>query len=116
MGDRLVAGIDVGTNGARCMLVDLRGNVVATAAEPIAASAGGLPDGWSEQDPEEWWRATCVACRAAFAHAGGAARALAGLAVDSTSGTIVPVGAEGTVLRPALMYNDVRAVEETEIV
>ena len=97
MGDPLVAGIDVGTNGARCMLVDLAGNVVASAAEPIAASVAGLPDGWSEQDPEDWWRATCAACRAALGQAGPAAGPLAGLAVDSTSGTVIPVDADGAV-------------------
>jgi xylulokinase len=36
------------------------------------------------------------------------------ISVDSTSGTIVPVDAHGTALRPALMYNDARAVAEAE--
>lgn len=116
MGSGAVAAIDVGTQAARCLIVDFAGNVLASAVEPLRNLDRALPDGWAEQDPEEWWRATCGACRAATAEWGERrSGAVTAIAVDSTSGTIVPVDRCGTPLRPALMYNDVRAVEESEI-
>ena len=117
MGSESVAAIDVGTQAARCLIADLSGHVLASGSEPLRTLDDALPDGWSEQDPEEWWRATCAACQSAVSHLDpGSARGIAAVAVDSTSGTIVPVDGHASPLRPALMYNDVRATEEAETV
>jgi len=117
MGSESVAAIDVGTQAARCLVVDLSGHVLASGSEPLRTLDRALPDGWSEQDPEEWWRATCAACRTAVSDFGRDRSAeISAVAVDSTSGTIVPVDEDGSPLRRALMYNDVRAIEETEVV
>ena len=92
MGRGAVAAIDVGTQAARCLIVDLAGNVLASAVEPLRNLDRALPEGWAEQDPEEWWRATCGACRAAMADwEQGRSEAVTAIAVESTSGTIVPV-------------------------
>lgn len=112
----LFLGLDVGTSGVRAVVVTERGTVIARGAHPLPPTAEPLP-GHREQNPEDWW----VACKAVFAEvvtqlrqAGETPAAIRGLAVDSTSGTVVPVGSAGEVLRPALLYNDARAVEEAE--
>ncbi len=114
MSEAIVAAIDVGTQAARCLIVDLEGRVLASGSAPISSPARDLPDGWAEQDPEAWWEATGAACRAAVGAFEGDLGGPLAIAVDSTSGTIVPVDAQGRALRPALMYNDVRAVAETQ--
>ena len=109
-----VIGVDVGTGGARALAVDAAGAVLAAASLRFSDPAGpALPPGWSEQDPEMWWGAAraCLSEVAARVDAG----TVRALAVTSTSGTVVAVDAAGQPLRPALMYNDARAVEEASL-
>lgn len=89
-------GIDVGTGGARAALVDPEAAVLATGAAPIA------PNG--ARDPEAWWHAVARALAALRGQASlGDVRALA---IDGTSGTVLPIDAAGRPLGPASLYND----------
>jgi D-ribulokinase len=103
----LVCGIDVGTSGARALAVDREGRVVARAEARFEKPPYVAAPGLSEQDALEWWTAVRT-CLAGVLESVGRGRLLA-LAVDSTSGTFVPVDKEGNPLIPALMYNDGRA-------
>ena len=61
----LLLGIDLGTTGTKAVVVDERGRVIASATRehPLSTPRAG----WSEQDPEEWWRSAIGAVRAALA-------------------------------------------------
>jgi len=110
-------GVDVGTQGARCVVADEDGTVAAAASCPIAAPPVRLPTGWAEQDPESWWEAACQSMREAVARLsdrGVHPREIRAVAVDSTSGTVLPIDASGTPLRRAIMYNDGRATLEAD--
>jgi xylulokinase len=63
--------------------------------------------GWAEQDADEWWEAGKTCLRDVAGHLEEAS--IVAIAVDSTSGTFVPVDERGEPLMPALMYNDGRA-------
>ena len=111
----LVLGLDVGTQGARAIVADESGNVVAHSSKPFDDRVL-LPGG--EQNPEGWWLAAEEALQDAIravTNAGFSARHIAAVAVDSTSGTIVPVDERGRPLMPAIMYNDARAHEEARL-
>jgi xylulokinase len=105
-------GIDVGTSGTRALSVGPAGKLLAEAEAPIRhdhRAAGGI----HEQDPDEWWQAVCsVAQRIAqnLKEEPGKAE-LRGVAVTSTSGTLVVADALGRTLRPAILYDDGRGVE-----
>ena len=86
-------GIDLGTSGLRAALVDASDACVAMASAPITAAR--------RRDPQAW--------RAALEHAVsqlGDLSAVRAVAVDGTSGTVVPVDAQGVPLAPASLYND----------
>lgn len=104
----VVIGIDLGTQSARAFAVQPDGVVAAKASEPLRPTAGGLPAGWIEQDPAEWWRAVCACLQQVMASLPAGTR-VAGISTDSTSGTIVPVDAQGEALSAAVMYNDQRS-------
>lgn len=94
----LAVGIDVGTSGVRAVAMDAAGAVVAEAATPMAAH------GSDPRDPATWWAATTTALAGLLAAVDpGRVRAVA---VDGTSGTVLPVDAAGTPLATPLMYND----------
>jgi len=104
----VVIGIDLGTQGARAFAVGPDGSVAASAHAALRPAEQDLPAGWIEQDPAEWWRAVCACLGQVMAGLPGGAR-VAGLSVDSTSGTILAVDELGEALAPAVMYNDARS-------
>lgn len=112
-----VMGIDLGSSGVRAVICDARGAVVGMASEGFpGVDLPAADPSHHEQDPARWWPAAQVAIRAALAQAAeqdATPEAVAALAITSTSGTIVPLNTAHRPLRPALMYNDGRAVDES---
>ena len=51
-----LVGLDVGTTGVKAIAITPDGEVVASAEEGYPLSTP--QPGWSEQDPEDWWRAS----------------------------------------------------------
>jgi xylulokinase len=110
-----LVGIDVGTSGVRGVAVSPAGELLAEAEEKIRRdhrAAGGI----HEQDPGEWWEALCsvgqIIVKTLKERAGEVE--LRGVAVTSTSGSLVVADAEGCPLRPAILYDDGRGVEIAE--
>ena len=101
---RLLLGIDVGTSGARAILIDDDGAVLrSTAGEyPLHAPRPG----WTEQDPDDWVRvvARCIEDIAAPA---GTPIGFTGQMHGS-----VFLDERDQVIRPALLWNDQRTASE----
>ena len=104
----IAIGLDLGTSGLRAALVDEAGECVAFAAAPIEAAA--------RRRPESWWDATRQAL--AVLRDKAALSGVRAIAIDGTSGTVLPVDAAGRPLAEASLYSDradtatVAAVEE----
>ena len=105
----MVLGIDVGTSGVRSLAATADGEVLAEARAPLF----DLPAAGSahEQDAHAWWAALCHTIRELRnrLEAGRTWDQIAGIAVTSTSGSLVLVDAQGAPLRPAMLYDDGRA-------
>lgn len=103
-------GLDVGTSGAKALLVDERGHVLAaaTAAYPLSTPRPL----WSEQNPADWWRGSQVALGAVVEQAGVAADQIAGLGLTGQMHGAVFLDAQDQVIRPALLWNDQRTSAE----
>jgi xylulokinase len=109
----LLVGIDVGTLSSKGVLVTPAGQVLAQHQVEHGLS---IPrPGWAEHDADRvWWNDLCVVCRALLDQAQGvAAHDVAGIAVSALGADLVPLGAEGRPLRPAILYGiDARALHE----
>ncbi|MBI2303073.1 MAG: hypothetical protein HYU66_29550 [Armatimonadetes bacterium] len=110
MSTQYVLGIDAGTQSLRAMLFDLHGRPVGSSSQPYITHYDRVS--WAEQEPADWWSAAVACTRRAVAEAGVDPAAVVGVSVDSTSCTMLPVRADGTPLRRALLWMDVRSVEQ----
>ena len=102
-----VLGIDVGTGGTRAVLLDEAGAVVASATcEHASISAPQI--GWAEQDPRDWWRATCAAIQECLQLARVPASEIASVGLTGQMHGMVLLDVSGEVLRPAIIWCDQR--------
>ncbi len=109
----VVIGLDLGTGGVRAIAVDLQGQIIAqmTRSYPLLTPQPG----WTEQNPSDWVEASLEALSNVTQQLDGH-RAIA-LGLSGQMHGMVPLDAEGTVIRPAILWNDQRtgkAVEEIE--
>lgn len=96
--DPLFIGLDLGTSGARAVIIDARHSIRATGKSAMSEHGPNF------RDPAIWWRAAQTALHAALAQIDPSQ--VAALAVDGTSGTMLPVDANATPLAMGAMYND----------
>ncbi|MBI3562258.1 MAG: FGGY-family carbohydrate kinase [Gammaproteobacteria bacterium] len=103
-------GIDLGTSGIRASVIDAQRQQIAQAHVdlPPPRTVGQQ----SEQDPGLWWQGLVTL----LGKLSGTVdlSAVAALAIDGTSGTVLLTDAHNTPLTPALMYNDARAQRQVQ--
>jgi xylulokinase len=109
---RYLAGVDVGTSGARCSLFNLRGGLVATAACEYGASYPR--PGWVEQDGHVLIEKTFGACQAAVAQSGVDPAEIASIGFSAQRSVTCPVDRAGNPVRPMLSWQDARTAAEVE--
>lgn len=110
MADQLLLSIDVGTGGVRVAAVAPDGNMIATASVPVETHTPR--PAYAEQHPQDWWNGLRGALSKLWESV--SPESIAGIAVDGTSATVIACDQEGTPLRPALLWMDVRAASEAE--
>jgi FGGY-family pentulose kinase len=107
---RLLLGLDVGTQSLRAALVDPQGKTIAYGVAPIETTYPRPT--WAEQQPLQWWAAARAAVRLAMAQGNATAEQVAGIGLDCTACTVVACADDGRPLRPALLWMDQRAFRE----
>jgi xylulokinase len=105
-------GIDVGTSAVKAMIVDERQLSSAEAEIPLETSRPR--ELWSEQDPEAWWRAVRAAIEQLRTLAPAAFADIRGIGLSGQMHGAVLLDTHGRPLRPAILWNDGRSVQEAE--
>lgn len=101
-------GLDIGTSAVKALLWDGHA-AVGSASAPLTVQVPS--SGASEQDPEDWWRAICAVCAELRDLPEWGAVSAIGLSGQMHGA--VCLGRDGAVLRPAMLWNDNRAVAES---
>ncbi|MFQ5697105.1 MAG: FGGY family carbohydrate kinase, partial [Myxococcota bacterium] len=105
-----VLALDVGTTGARALLVDRQGAVLARSYQRLAVRTPR--PGWVEQDPEELARVSLTLLPQVLAQAGRSASDVAAIGVVSQRSTALAWDREtGRPLAPAIGWQDQRTAE-----
>lgn len=108
----ITAGIDIGTSGTKVLLLASEGSVLAKSMLEYPSSSPR--PGWSEQDPEDWWKAVCDGLRTVMADAGVRADEVGAVGFSGQMVGLVALDAEGQVIRPCILWNDQRSAEVAE--
>lgn len=103
----LLVGIDVGTTSTKTVLADHDGAIIAQASQEYATT---YPHpGWAQQEPEDWWRATCATLNQVLAESRVNPQDIAGIGVSCQAPTMLAVDHAGRPLYPAMIWMDRRS-------
>ncbi len=104
-------GVDIGTGGSRAVVIDEAGAIVAQATVEHAPFASPHA-GWSEQSPDDWWRAASEAIGKVLENV--SADEISGLSFSGQMHGSVFLDESDSVIRPALLWNDQRTAPQVE--
>ncbi len=109
---RYLIGIDVGTTGAKTILVSEEGEVIASSLEEYPLYTP-YPK-WAEQDPEDWWMATASSISNVLRESGVDPEDIKGIGLSGQMHGLVLLDKDNKVLRPCIMWCDQRTTEQRE--
>jgi xylulokinase len=108
----LLLGIDLSTTGAKALLIDEQGRIVASASTPLTLSTPRPL--WAEQQPRDWWDAAAASIRAALATAEATGDEVRAVGLTGQMHGLVLLDGQGEPLRPAILWNDQRTAAECD--
>lgn len=108
----IFVGVDIGTSSVKAILVDEDERLLASASQPLMTQNPLAL--WSEQDPLDWWQAVEQTLAGLRREAPEAWRGVKSLGLSGQMHGAVLLDAQGRLIRPAILWNDGRAGEETQ--
>lgn len=105
-------GLDIGTSGVKALLINEQGNIHASAMVeyPIYAP---FPL-WSEQEPEDWWKASIEVLRQLVLEVGSVSQEICAIGLTGQMHGSVFLDSQQKVIRRAILWNDQRTSKECE--
>lgn len=104
----LVIGLDSSTSATKAIAWTREGLSVAEGRSPIPL-ASPAPD-WYEQNPDDWWTSACAALRELLQRVSPGR--IAAIGISAQRETFVPLAADGSPVRPAIVWMDRRCGDE----
>ena len=105
-------GIDIGTSGTKTLAIDDEGRILASAMDHYPCH---VPKPlWSEQDPDDWWRAAISTVQAVVKSAKLKPADVKAIGLSGQMHGSVFLDRNNRVIRRALLWNDQRTAAECE--
>ena len=104
-------GIDIGSGGVKETLLSVSGQPVASATVEYPTYYPEVS--WTEQDPEDWYRAVCEGLSSLLGKSGVRSSDIRAIAVDAATHTAVLMDRDCRVLDRAILWTDQRSVRES---
>ena len=109
---RYLIGLDVGTSGAKCILCDDQGKVLASSTQEYPLYTP--KPGWAEQDPEDWWQGVKRGLKAILAKHPVQKGELAGISFSGQMHGLVALDENMQVIRPSILWCDQRTQKQCD--
>ena len=106
MSKKYLIGLDVGTSGAKCIITDDAGTVIASSTQEYPLYTP--KPGWAEQDPKDWWDAVVRGLKVILPKSGVKAGDIAGMSFSGQMHGLVALDENNSVIRPAILWCDQR--------
>ncbi|MGL6292305.1 xylulokinase [Eubacterium aggregans] len=107
-------GLDLGTGSVKTVLFDQNGKEIAQMAQEYPVYQPH--NGWSEQDPEDWYSAAIAIMHYVIEESGVPTEAIKGIGMSGQMMGAVMLDAAGNPLCRAILWNDARTTESCESV
>jgi len=108
-------GIDLGTTGARTIIIDEKGRLGAAAGVSDYPLYRPHPL-WAEQDPSDWWEGVKASIQKAFRVSGVKPPDIKGIGLSGQMHGLVLLDAKGAVLRNSILWCDQRTGKQCEYI
>ena len=105
-------GIDIGTSGTKTVLFDIYGNTIASSTREYPLYQPH--NGWAEQDPQDWWQASCSSINEVIQKSGISSADIKGIGLSGQMHGLVMLDKSGCVLRPSIIWCDQRTAVQCE--
>jgi xylulokinase len=112
MSAKYFLGIDTSTTSSKALLIDEQGQVAAVASSQHTLQTPRPL--WSEQDPAQWWGAVAESIHTVLEHSGIDGGDIAAVGLTGQMHGLVLLDEAGTVLRPAILWNDQRTQRQCD--
>ena len=103
-------GLDIGTSGAKAVVIDRDGRLLAWAGREYPLHTPR--PGWAEEDPRDWVAAALVCIGEVVRQANIDPRQVAAIGLAGQMHTLVCLDAHGEPLRPAILWADQRSGDQ----
>ena len=111
MSDKLLLGVDIGTQGSKGVVCDVHGRVMASAY--IEHTIHAPFPGWAEQDADDtWWGAFVSLVKEMLGKGSGYSSRIAAVGVSGLVPNMLPLDERGKPVRRAILHTDRRATRE----
>ena len=105
-------GIDLGTSSVKMILVDHEQNILATSDFPLTVQ--NPKDGYSEQNPDEWIKATFECLESLKFSKPKEFSETISIGISGHMHGATLIDKSGDVIRPCILWNDTRSHKECE--
>ena len=105
-------GIDVGTSGTKSVLISENGKLLASSSYEY--SLYQPYNGWAEQEPEDWWKATVQSLHDIVCNSGVTSNDILGIGLSGQMHGLVMLDAEKKVLDRSIIWCDQRTSDQKE--
>lgn len=105
-------GVDIGTSGTKTVLFDEMGNARASDLQEYPLYQP--KNGWAEQDPDDWWKATYTSIKNVLNKSGVSPDEVKGVGLSGQMHGLVMLDKDNKILRKSIIWCDQRSGAECE--